>query len=244
MGSRSQPLTVSNFIDQRPTSGFQIWTVVLCGLVLVLDGFDAQVIGFLTPSIAKSAGIPVHTFGPILSASLVGLMVAAMATGPIADRWGRQWPIVLSALGFGVFSLLTARATTFSQLLILRFLTGLGLGAAMPNVVALASEYVPRRKLSLLVTLLFIGMPLGSVICGLASSAMLPTWGWRSVFYVGGIVPLAISLELIAVLPESVQFLALRGKDSQRVRRILAWISPELANAQVARATGVAKECP
>ena len=109
MGSRSQPLTVSNFIDQHPMSGFQIWTVLLCGFVLVLDGFDAQVIGFLTPSIAKSTGIPLHTFGPILSASLVGLMVAAMATGPIADRWGRRWPIILSAFCFGVFSLLTAR---------------------------------------------------------------------------------------------------------------------------------------
>jgi AAHS family 4-hydroxybenzoate transporter-like MFS transporter len=137
-----------------------------------------------------------------------------------------------------VFSLLTARATTFNQLLILRFLTGLGLGAAMPNVVSLASEYIPRRKLSLLVTLLFIGMPLGSVICGLVSSAMLPSWGWRSVFYVGGIVPLAISLGLIAVLPESVQFLALRGKDSQRVGKILARISPELANAQVDLGSG------
>jgi AAHS family 4-hydroxybenzoate transporter-like MFS transporter len=233
VGSEAQALTVSNLIDQRPMSAFQVWTVLLCGFVLVLDGFDAQVIGFLTPSIARSTGIPVRTFGPILSASLAGLMVAAMATGPIADRWGRKWPVIISAFSFGIFSLLTARAITFNELLILRFLTGLGLGAAMPNVVALASEYIPRRKLSLFVTLLFIGMPLGSVICGLVSSAMLPTWGWQSVFYVGGIVPLAISVGLIAVLPESVQFLAVRGKDSQRMRKILTRISPELANAQI-----------
>src|SRR5271170_797046 len=107
VGSGSQSVAVSELIDQRRMSGFQVWTVFLCGLVLVLDGFDAQVIGFLTPSIAKSTGIPVHTFGPILSAGLVGLMVAAMATGPIADRWGRKWPIILSAFSFGVFSLLT-----------------------------------------------------------------------------------------------------------------------------------------
>ena len=97
MANGAQTLTVSEIIDRRGMGGFQIWTVVLCGFVLVLDGFDAQVIGFLTPSIAKTTGIPVHTFGPILSASLIGLMVAAMASGPIADRWGRKWVVILSA---------------------------------------------------------------------------------------------------------------------------------------------------
>jgi AAHS family 4-hydroxybenzoate transporter-like MFS transporter len=229
----SQALTVSEIIDRGGMGGFQIWTVVLCGLVLVLDGFDAQVIGFLTPSIAKTTHIPVHTFGPILSASLIGLMVAAMATGPIADRWGRKWVVIVSAFSFGIFSLLTARASSFDALLILRFLTGLGLGAAMPNVVALASEYIPKRMLALLVTLLFVGMPLGSVICGLVSGAMLPRYGWRSVFLVGGVVPLVISLLLIVILPESIQFLALNGKDSQRAGKILRKIAPEISASEV-----------
>ena len=233
MANGSQALTVSEIIDRRGMGGFQIWTVVLCGLVLVLDGFDAQVIGFLTPSIAKTTGIPVHTFGPILSASLIGLMVAAMATGPIADRWGRKWVVIVSAFSFGIFSLLTARASSFNALLILRFLTGLGLGAAMPNVVALASEFIPKRMLALWVTLLFIGMPLGSVICGLVSGAMLPRYGWRSVFLVGGVVPLVISLLLMVILPESIQFLALRGKDSQRAGKILRKIAPEIDTSEV-----------
>ena len=233
MANGAQTLTVSEIIDRRGMGGFQIWTVVLCGFVLVLDGFDAQVIGFLTPSIAKTTGIPVHTFGPILSASLIGLMVAAMATGPIADRWGRKWVVIVSAFSFGIFSLLTARASSFDALLILRFLTGLGLGAAMPNVVALASEYIPKRILALLVTLLFVGMPLGSVICGLVSGAMLPRYGWRSVFLVGGVVPLVISLLLMFILPESIQFLALRGKDSQRAGKILRKIAPEIDTSEV-----------
>jgi AAHS family 4-hydroxybenzoate transporter-like MFS transporter len=103
----------------------------------------------------------------------------------------------------------------------------------MPNVVALSSEYIPKRMLAPLVTLLFTGMPLGSMICGLVSSAMLPTWGWRSVFCIGGVVPLAISVLLIAVLPESVQFLVVRGKEPQKIRRILGRISPELVTAQM-----------
>src|ERR1700683_4424723 len=143
--AQTQPLTVGEIIEQRPLGRYQIWTVVLCGLVLVLDGFDAQTINFLAPSIADGTGIPIRTFGPIFSASLIGLMIAAMATGPIADRWGRKWTVIFSTLSFAVFSILTTHATTFRELLLVRFATGLGLGGAMPNVVALASEYAPRR---------------------------------------------------------------------------------------------------
>lgn len=229
--SKSQALNVTEIIDERSMGAFQIWTVVLGGLVLVLDGFDGQTINFLTPSIAETTKIPSHSFGPILSASLIGLMIAAMTTGPIADRWGRKWPVIFSTLSFAVFSLLTAHANTRKELLVLRFLTGLGLGGAMPNVVALASEYVPKRLLAVVVPILFVGMPLGGTISGFTSAAMVPHWGWRSVFFVGGILPLAIALLLIFVLPESIQFLALQGKDAGRIARTLARISPEFAQA-------------
>jgi AAHS family 4-hydroxybenzoate transporter-like MFS transporter len=227
--SETQTLTVGEIIDQRPLGSYQIWTLVLCGLVLVLDGFDAQTINFLAPSIADSTGIPIRTFGPIFSASLIGLMIAAMTTGPIADRWGRKWTVIFSTLSFAVFSILTAHASTFRELLVLRFSTGLGLGGAMPNVVALASEYAPRRSLPSVVSLLFVGMPLGGVTCGLLSASMVPAWGWRSVLYLGGALPLAISILLIVRLPESIRFLAVRGKNPQRVSRILARIAPEFA---------------
>jgi len=224
-----QESTVSELIDQYPLGRFQIWTIVLCGLVLVLDGFDAQVAGYLVPSISKSTHIPIHSFGPILSASLFGLMIAAMTTGPIADRWGRRWPVILSTLSFAGFSLLTARATSFNELLAFRFLTGIGLGGAMPNVVAIAAEYVPKRLLSIVVTLLFCGMPFGGVICGLLSSAVITTWGWRWAFYIGGMFPLAIAVLLIVRLPESVQFLALQGRDVKSIRRLLGRIAPSLS---------------
>jgi AAHS family 4-hydroxybenzoate transporter-like MFS transporter len=163
-----------------------------------------------------------------------------MTTGPIADRCGRKWPAIFSTLSFAIFSVLTARASSFHELLLLRFLTGLGLGGAMPNVVALASEYVPRRLLSVVVTVLFTGMPLGGVICGFLSSVLIMTWGWQWVFYIGGIVPFAIALLLITLLPESVQFLAVRGKDPQRVQEILSRLAPELpmASANLRAAPG------
>jgi MFS transporter, AAHS family, 4-hydroxybenzoate transporter len=228
---KSQTLNVGDVIDQRPMGAFQIWTVTLGGLVLVLDGFDGQTINFLAPSISETTRIPIHTFGPIFSASLFGLMIAALTTGPIADRWGRKWPVILSTLSFALFSLLCANASTRGEFLVLRFLTGLGLGGAMPNVVALASEYIPKRLLAVVIPVLFVGMPLGGTISGFTARAMLPVWGWRSVFVVGGVVPLVISLILMAVLPESIQFLAARGKDSAKIAKTLARIASEFANA-------------
>jgi MFS transporter, AAHS family, 4-hydroxybenzoate transporter len=228
------PRTVSEIIDQQPVRRFQIWTILLCGIVLTLDGFDAQTIGFLAPSMSQSLHIPLNTFGPIFSASLVGLMIAAMAAGPIADRWGRKWPVISSTLLFAAFSILTAHVTSFNQLLVFRFLTGVGLGGAMPNVVAIASEYSPKRLLPLFVAALFAGMPLGGVICGTASRLLIPTLGWRSVFYLGGLLPLVIGVLSIRNLPESVRFLSARGAGSDRIAEIMAQISPEFAGTPVA----------
>jgi len=225
---KSHALNVSEIIDQRPMGAFQIWTVILGGLVLVLDGFDSLTITYVTPSIAEGMHIPVARFDIVLTASLIGLMAAALTSGPIADRWGRKWPVILSTLSFAVFSLLSANASTRGELVALRFLTGIGLGGAMPNVVALASEYIPKRLLPAIVPVLFVGMPLGGTLSGFASRAMIPVWGWRSVFLLGGILPLAIAVVLIFALPESIQFLAVRGKDSSRIAKTLAHIAPAL----------------
>ena len=229
----AQKSSVIEIIDRHSLGAFQLWTLVLCGLVLVLDGFDAQVINYTAPSIAVTMHVAVSHFGTIFSSSLIGLMIAAMASGPIADRWGRKWPVIVSVFSFSVFSLLTAHVATFDDLWALRFLTGLGLGGAMPNVVALASEYVPRRTLAIAVSILFIGMPLGGSLAGFVSAAMIPKWGWRSMFYVGGVLPLVISILLIVLLPESIRFLAVKGRAPSTIRRIMARIAPGAVTAEM-----------
>jgi AAHS family 4-hydroxybenzoate transporter-like MFS transporter len=229
LNDQPQISEISDIIDNRPMSSFQIRTILLGGLVLFFDGFDAQTIGFLANPIAESTDIPVNTFGPIFSASLIGLMIAAMLAGPIADRWGRKWPIIFSTLALAVFSILTALSTSFNQLLIFRFLTGLGLGGALPNVVALSSEYVPKRLMAVLVAVLFCGLPLGGFVCGMLSSALLPIWGWQSVFYIGGALPFLLSLLLILLLPESVRFLSQRGDNPRKIAKLLSPIAPEIA---------------
>jgi AAHS family 4-hydroxybenzoate transporter-like MFS transporter len=218
---------VAHIIDDRPLSRFQIRTIVLCGVVVILDGFDTQCMGFLVPHIADSLHIPIPSFGPVLSAALIGLMIAAMASGPIADRWGRRSVVIVSVVVFGIFALLTARANSLRELVLYRFLTGLGLGGAMPNAVALTAEYTPRRIQPNVVGAIFVGMPAGALIASQAASILIPLWGWRSVFVVGGVLPLLLALLLIKVLPESVRFLSTTGSDPDRVAAILGRISPD-----------------
>jgi MFS transporter, AAHS family, 4-hydroxybenzoate transporter len=234
MPTQPRPLTVNELIDDRPPSGFQITAIVLCGFVILFDGFDTQAMGFLVPSIAQEFGIPRATFGPALSAGLFGLMFGAMAAGPIADRWGRKSAIVLSALVFGVMSLLTARATSLNELVVLRFLTGLGLGGAMPNAVSLASEYAPKRLQPMFVSAIFVGMAGGAVFASAVGSVVMPIWGWRSVFVVGGLLPLVLAVLLVAVLPESLRFLAVVGANRERMAAIVRRIAPELAEMPLA----------
>src|SRR5580692_9880730 len=194
-------LTIGEIIDQRPMGRFQIWTMTLCGMVIVLDGFDTQSIGFLAPSMAESLHIPIKNFGPIFVFALIGLMISSMLSGPIADRWGRKWPIVCCTLIFGMFAMLTSRCSTFDQLIACRFLTGLGLGGALSNSVALMSEYAPKRLLAVIVSIMF------------------PRWGWQSVFYAGGALPLTLALLLIAILPESVRYLEVTGAPERKISK-------------------------
>jgi len=230
VGTETRRLTVSEIIDQQPLSHFQIATIALCGLVMVLDGFDTQCIGFLAPSIAETFSVPLKAFSPVFAGGLIGFMTASMIMGPVADRFGRKWPVVISTLIFAIFATLTARASSFNQIVIFRCLTGIGLGGAMPNVVALTSEYAPKRLQRIFVSTLFVGMPLGALLASSASVVMIPAWGWRSVFYLGGILPLVVALVLIKALPESVQYLAVRGGDSRKIAAIMARVAPELVD--------------
>ncbi len=228
--------TISEIIDQRPMGQYQIWTMALCGMVIVLDGFDTQSIGFLAPSMADSLHIPIKNFGPIFVSALIGLMISSMLSGPIADRWGRKGPIVTCTLIFGAFAVLTPRCVTLHELVACRFLTGLGLGGALSNSVALMSEYAPKRLLAVIVSMIFCGMPTGAVLATQVGAVMLPRWGWQSVFYAGGVLPLTLAALLLAILPESVRYLEVSGGDDGRIARIVARIAPELAGEPVARA--------
>jgi MFS transporter, AAHS family, 4-hydroxybenzoate transporter len=223
----ASPVDVAGFIDQQPVGGFQIKLLLTCAAVLFLDGFDTTAIGYVAPSLAKEWGLSKGALGPVFSAGLFGLMIGALTLGPLADRIGRKKIIILSTLAFGIGTLATAFIQDVNTLLAIRFLTGLGLGGAMPNTVAMTSEFNPHRRRATMVMIMFCGFSLGAALGGLLAAALIPQFGWRSVFVVGGVAPLLLVPILALRLPESVRFLALTGQANARVAELLALINPK-----------------
>lgn len=228
----SRPIDVSEFIDRARLSPFQIVTMVICGLVAMLDGFDAQLVGYVVPAIARSWGIQGPAIGAsfkwVFAGGLFGLTLGALAGGPLADRLGRKSVMLASVAIFGVFTLLSVLVTDIPGLILLRFLTGLGLGGSMPNTIALTAEYAPHRIRTTLITVMFTGFPVGNVAAGVVSVPLIEHFGWQGVFYCGGLAPLVL-LPFAALLPESVRFLVKRRRDSGRIAALLSRIARDPA---------------
>jgi AAHS family 4-hydroxybenzoate transporter-like MFS transporter len=218
---------VAQFIDQQPVGGFQIRLLLTCAAVLFLDGFDTQAIGYVAPAIAREWGLTKAALGPVFSAGLFGLMIGALIFGPLADRIGRRKIIIFSTLAFGIGTFATAFVADVNALLAIRFLTGLGLGGAMPNAVAMTSEFSPHRRRATMVMIMFCGFSVGAALGGFLAAALIPQFGWRSVFVVGGAAPLLLGPMLALRLPESVRFLTLTGGAQDRVVQLLAFINPQ-----------------
>ncbi|HEN8800858.1 MFS transporter [Pseudomonas sp. CM25] len=221
-------LDVQSFINQQPLSRYQWRVVLLCFLIVFLDGLDTAAMGFIAPALSQEWGIDRASLGPVMSAALIGMVFGALGSGPLADRFGRKGVLVGAVLVFGGFSLASAYASNVDQLLVLRFLTGLGLGAGMPNATTLLSEYTPERLKSLLVTSMFCGFNLGMAGGGFISAKMIPAYGWHSLLVIGGVLPLLLALVLMVWLPESARFLVVRNRGTDKIRKTLAPIAPQV----------------
>lgn len=224
-------LDVRQLIDQQPIGRYQKWVVFLGFLIIALDGLDVAIIGFIAPQLKSDWGLDAQSLGPVLSAALIGLALGALIAGPLADRYGRKAVLLCSVLLFGLWTLASAFSPNLEALVALRFLTGLGLGAAMPNASTLVSEYAPARSRSLLITLAFCGFSLGAAAGGFVSAWMIPNLGWRSVLALGGVLPLMVLPLLYWRLPESVTFLVSKGADRKRILAIVRRLAPEHVNA-------------
>lgn len=218
---------VSAEIDRRGLSGYQIFLFVLCGSIIALDGFDIQVVSFAAPILADHVAAKVSALGPVFASGLIGLMVGSLALSPFGDRFGRKRLIQLACLDFGIFTILTAYVDSLPALIAVRFLTGLGLGGCIPNVVALASEFAPQRARARTVAITISATPLGAVIGGLACWALFPTMGWQSVFWIGGALPLIGSVALHWCLPESIRFMVAAGRPPASILLLLKRIAPD-----------------
>ncbi len=224
----SPSFDVSRFIDERPLSGHQVRVLVTCFVIMLLDGFDMQIIGLALPALAQDWGLSPKAFGIALTAGPVGMVIGAAALGPLADRYGRKWLVVAAVAVFGFFTLLAAYTRSPESLAVMRFLMGLGLGGVIPNVVALSAEFVPERYRGTFSALTFTGVPLGALASGLVGAWLIPLLGWQSVFLVGGLAPLAIACWAAYALPESIRFLATRRAGRKKVLSVIGKIAPEI----------------
>jgi AAHS family 4-hydroxybenzoate transporter-like MFS transporter len=219
-------IDVQAFIDAHPVSPLQKLLLLLCFLVIAIDGFDTAIVGFIAPAIRAEWGLEITHLGPLFAAGLFGLMLGAFAVGPLADRYGRKALLVASMIVFGLASLASSFSAGLTSLIGWRFVTGLGLGGAMPMTITLASEFCPTARRSSLVTLMFCGFTLGSAMGGLIASQVLPTFGWRVLLVGGGLAPLALAPVLGTLLPESVRFLVTMGDAQNRIAAVLGRIAP------------------
>ena len=219
-------IDVARFIDERETGPFQTRILALCMCVLFMDGYDTQVIGYLGPSLAVAFKAPPEALRPVFLVALIGLLIGGLVCGPLADRHGRKTFVVLSTLVFGLLSLATAWAWSIESLIALRFLTGLGLGGAMPNTVALGVEYFPKSKKNFITSSVWVGFSIGAAVAGFAAAGLLKIGDWRTAFMVGGIAPILLAIVLAFALPESLRFLVLRSGGG-RVGALLRKVAPE-----------------
>jgi AAHS family 4-hydroxybenzoate transporter-like MFS transporter len=221
-------IDVADLIDRRPVGRYQAGVFATCLAIALLDGLDLQAMGLAAPLLAREWNLPPAAFGTVFSAAPAGMVVGAVTVGPVADRIGRKRLIVLATLGFGVGTLLTALAPSLEVMAVVRFLTGLGLGGVLPTLISLVTEFAPGRLRGTLVTIAFSGLPFGSMLAGLLARWLMPRFGWESLFYVGGLLPIGIAVLALLWLPESLRFLALRPERRAEALGVLRRIAPDL----------------
>ncbi|AYQ91915.1 MULTISPECIES: MFS transporter [Burkholderia] len=222
---------VQRWLDAQRFSRFQFAIATLCFAVVALDGLDTALIGFVVPAL-RGDWHPSTTAVTLLVASgLAGLAIGAFFAGPLGDRIGRKRLLTGSVLGFGLFSLLSAIAPNITLLTLCRLLTGVGLGAAMPNAITMTSEYSPRSRRALVVTTMFCGFTFGSAAAGFVAAHVIPRHGWHAMFVIGGVLPLALGLLMLVALPESIRFLIHRQAPADTIAALLRRISREAPDA-------------
>jgi AAHS family 4-hydroxybenzoate transporter-like MFS transporter len=221
---------VPAFINSRPIGAVQYGIVVLCALVMFLDGLDTQAISYMAPMIAKEWGLSREVLGPIFSSALAGLMLGYLLLSPLSDLFGHRRLILFSTVAFGLLILVTLIATNVTELMTLRFLTGIALGATIPSAVAMTTEYMPRRLRATFVLAIYCGFSLGFVAAGGLAASMIPLYGWRSMLWIGALTPLTLAVFVYIFLPESLDFLVRTNAKSQSIWGIVQRLDRALPN--------------
>jgi AAHS family 4-hydroxybenzoate transporter-like MFS transporter len=219
---------VGDVIETQQSSWFQRNLIFWIAITMVIEGNDNQVVGFAAPLMTQALHIDKASFGPVFGVGLFGYMLGALALSTIGDRIGRRRLVIVGAVVFGIFTIATAYCQTLSTLLPIRFCAGIGLGAAIPNAIALMAEYAPKRTRATRIALMFVAYTLGSAFGGFFAAWLMPRYGWTSVFQFGGWSGLVLAAALYFMLPESVRFLAVTHARLGELANTLMRLDPRL----------------
>jgi len=226
MAMPAQTVDVSALIDQRRVTWFNWGLVILSFFVILFDGYDIGAVSFAGPYLIREWHFPPQEMGWVISASLWGILVGSPILGFVGDRWGRKVAIILSSIIYGIFTLAIVWASDIDQLRMLRFGAGIGIGGLLPNIIALNAEFAPKRLRATLVIIMFCGITFGGAVPGIVSASLVPHYGWRLLFWIGGVLPLVMAALVAALMPESLKFLVVAGKPRARIVRILRALEP------------------
>jgi MFS transporter, AAHS family, 4-hydroxybenzoate transporter len=212
---------ISPFLDEGPWTGYRKWIILLISLAVVFDGFEIQILSFAIPQLVTEWGVGKEAFALPLALGLIGMTVGSTSAGAIGDRVGRRKVLLASVFAFGALTAAIAAIESVLHLNVLRFLSGLALGGALPSAAAYAAEFTPRKNRAVAVTLTIVCVPLGGMIGGLIAASILPTLGWRALFVIGGTLPMLLAVGLVFLLPESPRFLVREPHRSHELSNLL-----------------------
>lgn len=215
-------VNVSALIERQKLGGFALLLIVWCFTIVLIDGYDQVAAAFAAPALIHAWHTNAAGFGRVFGVGLFGVLVGSLLLGFSGDRFGRRPTIIYGSIWFGILTFLCSYANSIEQLTLLRFLAGIGMGGVVPNTVALVSEYAPKARRATWITLMFSGFSIGAGGGGAVASWLLPRYGWPVLFTVGGVAAVAVALASFALLPESVRFLIVNGRDARAIRQI-AW---------------------
>ncbi|WP_233836692.1 MFS transporter [Paraburkholderia sp. ZP32-5] len=225
--------SIHDVFNSVPFGACQWAVFILCFLVTAIEGFDTTIVGFIAPAISAEWSLPRVALAPLVGTGLAGILLGSVGGGMLADRFGRKWVGAAAIAWFSVTTLASSVATSVSQLVLWRFVTGIGVGAAMPVMSALVAEYCSDKARSAMLAATFCGFLLGATAAGFATAALIGAVGWRGMLALSGALPLVVLVVFVWRVPESPRHMLVRAQPREAIQRAMTRIFPRIDLSRV-----------